>query len=194
MQLKLTKAGGLSFSFFNTGSKAVALANCPHKILVLDITPCDTEWALIRAAAANATRACAARGLRSGTSRCPASTSIPSPRMWQYVIRALKQEVRSVFGPQVTVPGNDSTKAEYLSMTSGNHSTKAKYLTMHATIYSQEAVLLKAVLSKYDVLTLNVHALKHPVSSKLPTAQKRPWCSAISNTSKYTNAALSELL
>ena len=193
MQLRLTKAGALSFSFFNTGSKAIALANCPHKILVLDITPCDTEWALIRAAAANATRACAARGLRSGTSRCPASTSIPSPRMWQYVIRALKQEVRSVFGPQVTVPGNDSTKAEYLSM-SGNHSTKAKYLTMHATIYSQEAVLLKAILSKYEDLTLNVHALKHPVSSELPTAQKKSWCSAISNTSKYTNAALSELL
>ena len=113
--------------------------------------------------------------------------------MWQYVIRALKQEVRSVFGPQVTVPGNDSTKAEYLSM-SGNHSTKAKYLTMHATIYSQEAVLLKAFLSKYDVLTLNVHALKHPVSSELPTAQKKSWCSAISNASKYRDTALSVLL
>ena len=71
-------------------------------------------------------------------------------------------------------------------------------VTIHATLYSQEAHLLKAALSKYDVLTTYSqrpwHALKHPISSKLPTAQKKPWCSAISNTSKYTNAALSELL
>ena len=68
------------------------------------------------------------------------------------------------------------------------------YLTIHATEYSGEANLLKAVLSKYDVLTLNVHALKHPVLSELPTAQKKSWCSAISNASKYRDTALSVLL
>ena len=89
--------------------------------------------------------------------------------------------MRRVFAPQVTVPGN--------------HSTKAEYLTIHATEYSGEANLLnKVVLSKYDVLTLNVHALKHPVSSELPTAQKKSWCSAISNASKYRDTALSVLL
>ena len=148
---------------------------------MLDITPCDTEWARIRAAAADATRACATRDLRSGTSQCAASTSIPEPGRWRHVISALKQEVRRVFAPQVTVPGN--------------HSTKAEYLTIHATEYSGEANLLnKVVLSKYDVLTLNVHALKHPVSSELPTAQKKSWCSAISNASKYRDTALSVLL
>ena len=161
---------------------------------MLDITPCDTEWARIRAAAADATRACATRGLRSGTSRCAASTSIPEPGRWRHVISALKQEVRHVFALQLTVPGNHSTKAEHLSM-SGNHlKNQSNYLTIHATEYSEEANLLKAVLSKYDVLTLNVHALKHPVSSELPTAQKKSWCSAISNASKYRDTALSVLL
>ena len=45
----------------------------------------------------------------------------------------------------------------------------------------------------YDYSQRPWHALKHPISSKLPT-QKKSWCSAISNTSRYTDAALSVLL
>ena len=164
-----------AFSCFNTGTKAVTLKHCPQKFLVLDITPCDTKWAHIRAAAANASRgACATRDVRSGTSRCAASTPIPSPRLWRYVIRELKQEVRSVFGPQLTVPAPS------------NYSTAAGYLIIHATEDSQEANLLKSILS-------NLTILKHPVSLKLPTAQNKSWCSAISDTSKYTRSALSAL-
>ena len=106
-------------------------------------------------------------------------------------------EVRRVFGPQVIVPGNHSTKAGNLSM-SVNSTQSDVSVTIHTTLYSQEAHLLKAALSKYDVLTPYSqrpwHALKHPISSKLPTAQKKSWCSAISNTSRYTDAALSVLL
>tara|TARA_B100000795_G_scaffold228916_1_gene185764 strand:- start:272 stop:523 length:252 start_codon:yes stop_codon:yes gene_type:complete len=82
--------------------------------------------------------------------------------------------VRSVFGPQLTVPAPS------------NYSTAAGYLIIHATEDSQEANLLKSILS-------NLTILKHPVSLKLPTAQNKSWCSAISDTSKYTRSALSAL-
>ena len=70
--------------------------------------------------------------------------------------------MRSVFGPQLTVPAPS------------NYSTAAGYLIIHATEDSQEANLLKSILS-------NLTILKHPVSSKLPTAQNKSWCSAISD-------------
>ena len=158
----------------------MTLKHCPQKMLVLDITPCDTAWAHIRAAAANASRACATRDVRSGTSRCAASTpiAIPSPRTWRRVIEKLKHEVRSVFVPQLTVPA-----------LSDNQSNAAEYLIMHATEYSQEASLLKSILYKRGLLLNAIRTLKHPVSSKLPTAQNKSWCSAVSDTSKYTRTA-----
>ena len=176
---------GLAMVRFSThsGSKAITLTkHCPQKIQVLNITPCDTVWANIRAAAAaNASRVCATRGARSDAG-CAASTAFPSPRRWKTVIRALKREVRIKFGPNVTAPAP-----------SDNHGYLG-YLTMHVTEYAQEARLLNAVLSKYNLSSGEdaVHTLhNHPATTRLPTAQS--WCSAVSNSSKYTRTALSAL-
>ena len=175
---------GLATVRFSThsGSKAITLTkHCPQKIQVLNITPCDTVWANIRAAAAaNASRVCATRGAQSDAG-CAASTAFPSPRRWKTVIRALKREVRIKFGPNVTAPAP-----------SDNHGYLG-YLTMHVTEYTHEARLLNAVLSKYNLSSDNaVHTLhNHPATTRLPTAQS--WCSAVSNSSKYTRTALSAL-
>ena len=137
--------------------------------------------AIRAAAAANASRVCATSGAQSDAG-CAASTAFPSPRRWKTVIRALKREVRIKFGPNVTAPAP-----------SDNHGYLG-YLTMHVTEYAQEARLLNAVLSKYNLSSGEdaVHTLhNHPATTRLPTAQS--WCSAVSNSSKYTRTALSAL-
>ena len=183
--------------FLNTGWKATELTNCPQQILVLDITPCDSAWAHVQQHASNASRACArTRGvdMRSGrylaagqvSDRCAAvqidtdtdvyrcTSECPITMLAGDAIRALKTEVRSVFGMKLE---------ESLKLVAGRRPgggkrhTPAQYLTIHATLRSHEAHLLRAVLSKYNVGGDKASILSSNVSSKVPTAQS--WCSAV---------------
>ena len=86
-------------------------------------------------------------------------------------IRALKTEVRTVFGMQL---------AESLHLVApgiGKTLPPARYLTIHATEHTHEAHLLRTVLSQYNVGGDKASILASNVSSKVPTAQS--WCSAV---------------
>lgn len=94
---------------------------------------------------------------------CTASTALPSPRRWKTVIRALKREVRIKFGPNVTAPAPSDSHG-YLG-----------YLTMHVTEYSQEARLLNAVLSKYNLRQRQ----RRPYSTQPPGDDEAPNSSVV---------------
>ena len=87
-------------------------------------------------------------------------------------IRALKSEVRTVYGMQLA----ESLHTPDI-VAPGKTLPPARYLTMHATEYTHEAHLLRTVLSQYNVGGDKASILAINVSSKVPTAQS--WCSAV---------------
>ena len=90
-------------------------------------------------------------------------------------IRALKTEVRTVFGMQLVMQLAESL--HIVAPGIGKTLPPARYLTIHATEHTHEAHLLRTVLSQYNVGGDKASILASNVSSKVPTAQS--WCSAV---------------
>ena len=117
---------------------------------------------------------CAAVQIDTDTDVYRCTSECPITMLAGNAIRALKTEVRSVFGMKLE---------ESLKLVAGRRPgggkrhTPAQYLTIHATLRSHEAHLLRAVLSKYNVGGDKASILSSNVSSKVPTAQS--WCSAV---------------
>ena len=112
---------------------------------------------------------CAAVQVDTDVYRC--TSECPITMLAGNAIRALKTEVRTVFGMQL------AGSLHIVAPGIGKTLPPARYLTIHATEHTHEAHLLRTVLSQYNVGGDKASILASNVSSKVPTAQS--WCSAV---------------